>query len=98
MTLLMASGFIHLIILFTVGGKKYPLGMPLAGSCSAAIAAACHPPEEDVDASYEPLMWGAVQMKPSSTIESGVGHCSLSSLPVNQPIIGHLYAGKDKDV
>ncbi|CUS13874.1 unnamed protein product [Tuber aestivum] len=97
-TLLMVSGFIHLIVLFTAGSKKYPFGMPLAGSCSAAIAAACHPPEDDMDASYEPLMWGAVPVKSGSTAESEVGHCSLSSLPVDQPIIGHLYAGKDKDV
>ncbi|KAG0128318.1 hypothetical protein HOY82DRAFT_31421 [Tuber indicum] len=96
--LLMVSGFIHLIVLFVVGSKKYPLGMPLAGSCSAAIAAACHPPEGDMDASYEPLMWGTVPAKSGSTAEPEVGHCSLSSLPVDQPIIGHLYAGKDKDV
>ncbi|KAG0642426.1 hypothetical protein HOY80DRAFT_1106059 [Tuber brumale] len=97
--LLMVSGLIHLIVLFAIGSKKYPLGMPLAGSCSAAIAAACHPPEGDMDASYEPLMWGAVpKSKSGSTAESEVGHCSLSSLPVDRPIMGHLYAGKDKDV
>ncbi|RPB01871.1 hypothetical protein L873DRAFT_1827131 [Choiromyces venosus 120613-1] len=97
-TLLMASGLIHLIVLFAVGLKKYPLRMPLAASSSAAIAAAYHPPEDDIDALYEPLMWGAVPTMSSATTEPEVGHCSLSSLPVEQPIIGHLYAGKDKDV
>ena len=34
--------------------------MPIAGPCSAAISAACHRPEEDVDAATKPVMWGTV--------------------------------------
>lgn len=34
-------------------------GIPLAGSCSAAISAACHPPAGDDRASRKAVMWGA---------------------------------------
>ncbi|KAL8743097.1 MAG: hypothetical protein Q9184_008155, partial [Pyrenodesmia sp. 2 TL-2023] len=43
------------------GFRRYPAGMPLAGSNSAAISAACHAPVDDVDASILPVMWGAVR-------------------------------------
>lgn len=34
--------------------------MPLVSSCSAAISAACHKPEMDVDAHLMPVIWGEV--------------------------------------
>ena len=34
--------------------------MPLAGRCSAAISAACHPPEVDTNALTKALLWGVV--------------------------------------
>ncbi|KAB8226516.1 hypothetical protein BDV33DRAFT_186594 [Aspergillus novoparasiticus] len=34
--------------------------MPLAAHCSFAIAAACHPPGDDHEASLKPVMWGEV--------------------------------------
>ncbi|KAL1646103.1 hypothetical protein SLS58_003523 [Diplodia intermedia] len=42
--------------------RRYPAGMPLASSCSATISAACHPPEDDVDASVLPVQWGVKSM------------------------------------
>ena len=76
-----------------IGRFRYATGMPLAGSLSASISAACHPPEDDVDAHLRPVQWGAVSHG-IETNEDGelVGHCSFSSLPVEPPIPGQLYA------
>jgi hypothetical protein len=76
-----------------MGRLKYSAGMPLASSCSAAISAACHPPVEDVDAHLLPVQWGVVSYENrASDGEEGVGHCSFSSMPVEQPVPGRLYA------
>ena len=68
-----------------IGFRRHQ-GMPLAGSCSAAISAACHRPEEDVDAAIKPVMWGVVSS------EDGVGHCCFTSLEVSPPVQGERYA------
>jgi hypothetical protein len=73
---------------------RYPAGMPIASSCSAAISAACHPPKEDVDASLLAVQWGAVSHgeNPKSNGKAAVGHCTFTSLPVEYPLVGRLYA------
>ncbi|KFA71176.1 hypothetical protein S40288_04711 [Stachybotrys chartarum IBT 40288] len=63
-----------------------PNGMPLAGSCSAAIAAACHPGAKEPDAWKKPVKWGVVKYK-----EEDVCRCSFSSLEVQVPEKGQLY-------
>jgi hypothetical protein len=71
----------------------YPAGMPLASSCSAAISAACHAPPEESGASLLPVQWGAVTHgKVGDNGEEPIGHCCFSSLPVEVPIPGRLYA------
>jgi hypothetical protein len=76
-----------------IGRFRYPAGMPVAGSNSAAISASCHPSEEDVDAHLKPVMWGAVsQGTEGGTEEDGVGHCTFSCLEVEPPIAGRRYA------
>ena len=70
------------------GFRRYKPGVPLVGSCSAAISAACHLPEEDVHASEKPVLWGVVSRK-----EGGVGHCSFTSLKAEAPVEGESYAG-----
>lgn len=47
----------------TTDPAAYP--MPLVSTCSAAISAACHRHEEDVDAHLLPLIWGFVRDDPS---------------------------------
>ena len=74
-----------ILLLELLHGFKVHRGMPLAGSCSAAISAACHRPEEDVDAATKPVMWGVVSSK------NGVGHCCFTSFEVSQPVPGELY-------
>lgn len=43
-----------------LGMRKYKSPVPLAGNCSAAISAACHPPANDRNAAFKPVMWGEV--------------------------------------
>lgn len=76
-----------------IGQFKYAPGMPVAGSCSAAISAACHPLLEDTEASTKPVQWGAVTHgEQDDKEEETVGHCTFSSFPIHPPIPGHLYA------
>ena len=75
-----------MILIEVLNGFRVHRGMPLAGSCSAAISAACHRPEEDVDAATKPVMWGVVSS------ENGVGHCCFTSFEVSQPVPGELYS------
>ena len=75
-----------------IGRFKFASGMPVAASCSAAISAACHPSSEDADASILPVQWGAITHgKRTLTDEEPVGHCTFSSLPVEEPIPGRFY-------
>ena len=75
-----------MILIEVLNGFRVHRGMPLAGSCSAAISAACHRPEEDVDAATKPVMWGVVSS------ENGVRHCCFTSFEVSQPVPGELYS------
>ncbi|KAF6824089.1 hypothetical protein CPLU01_11018, partial [Colletotrichum plurivorum] len=59
----------------------------VAGSCSAAISAACHPGTYEKDAWKMPLRWGVV-----SEPKVEPRHCSFSSKPVEKPLEGQLYA------
>lgn len=72
------------------GFRKYRPGMPLVGSCSAAISAACHRPSEDIDAAILPVLWGSV----SGHEEGAVGHCCFTSFEVSPPMEGEFYAGQ----
>ena len=71
--------------------RKFRSGMPIAGSCSAAISAACHGLDEDAkegsEAPEEALMWGVVGVN-----KNGVEHCGFSSGEVEFPQNGKLYA------
>ena len=80
-------GSIALVFGNANGFRKYSGSMPLVGSNSAAISAACHAPNGDINASVSPIMWGAV--------ETGgeVGHCCFTSFDVIPLESGKLYAG-----
>ncbi|KAE8154580.1 hypothetical protein BDV25DRAFT_135750 [Aspergillus avenaceus] len=86
--------------LFLLGTfRKYSGGVPLAGNCSAAISAACHPPSggdsDSLDTSL--MMWGKVPASESGDADSGEGfepevyHCSFAST-VEPPVPGELYS------
>lgn len=80
-----------LLVIFglVMGSRTYEPGIPLAASCSIAISAACHVPEQELELHPEqaPLQWGVV---PGVFDERGNPHCSFSSQPVTQPV-DHVY-------
>lgn len=80
-TIAILGGFIN-------GFRKYPAGIPVVGSCSAAISAACHPPQNDLSAYLLPVKWGVVGQGEE------VGHCSFTSFEVTEPVDGQMYAGQ----
>lgn len=75
------------------GFRRYDDGIPLVGSCSAAISAACHRPCVDAMAYVRPVMWGVMDADGDGGMGSEVGHCCFSSFEVGKPVKGHLYAG-----
>ena len=75
------------------GLRRYKPGIPLVGSCSAAISAACHPPETDVGVAEKTLQWGALTGKQIEMDDGFIGHCCLTSFEVQPPEEGKLYAG-----
>lgn len=86
--LVIPAGMLMVIAIVTCGFKWYRYDMPLIGSCSAAISAACHPVNSDTRATLRPLMWGDV-----GTVDGGsTRHLSFSDGDVKAPKEGVLYA------
>ncbi|KAE8358689.1 hypothetical protein BDV27DRAFT_169261 [Aspergillus caelatus] len=85
----LAVAILMFAVLTTVSTFKLKPDIPVVGSCSVAISAACHPPEEDSDAAGKPLSWGAVRHQEGDR----PGHCCLTSQAVEKPRYGELYAG-----
>ncbi|KAK7224929.1 hypothetical protein V2G26_012932 [Clonostachys chloroleuca] len=71
-----------------IGRLRLREGMPLAGSCSAAISASCHVLEGT--SIYEPVKWGVVI--PPEEGKDGVGHCTFSNYHVDCLEPGKRYA------
>jgi hypothetical protein len=76
--------------------RRFASGMPIAGSCSLVIAAACHvadgnsgmaigPRQQKVRADL-PLMWGVMGVN-----GNGLEHCGFAATDVAEPIDGRLY-------
>ena len=85
----LAVGALILLAGLGLGFRRYAGSIPLAGSCSAAISAACHGKGTEVGTERMPLMWGVV-----SEEGSVIGHCAFSAEEVGTPLVGMLYAGK----
>ncbi|KAF3045926.1 hypothetical protein E8E12_007517 [Didymella heteroderae] len=92
-TAMLAVIILGILMVFTVVGAgyiPYRSDMPLAGSCSLAISAACHPDqysdERDEVMSEQKLQWGV-----DSTSADGIGHCAFSSREVGPLIRGRMY-------
>ncbi|KAK4550052.1 hypothetical protein LTR36_003019 [Oleoguttula mirabilis] len=84
-------GSFMLIAALGFGFRKFASHIPVAGSCSVALAAAAHRPKDDVDAAFLPVRWGDVHSEGSDE----VGHCCFTSEEVHELIPGRLYAGLD---
>lgn len=93
-------GSVLVVALLLIGYfRRYPAGIPIGGTCSAVVSAACHTRyQEDrklemhEDMVNRPVMWGVTIKGDSET----VGHCCFSSGKVEPPRHGFLYAGKTK--
>jgi hypothetical protein len=94
-------GSLMICLLIVLAFKRLKSAMPLAGACSAAISAACHPPkDEDPDTiALGPIKWGETMELSSDVIDGfqhdiddGKGHCSFTSLDTVKPKLGKLYA------
>lgn len=76
------------------GRMRYEPGIPVAGSCSVVLSAACHVEDGDGsgngDMALKPLQWGVT--RPGG--EDEVGHCAFSAGKVTFPQETELYAGE----
>jgi hypothetical protein len=85
-------GSLMVISILAFGYIPYRSGMPIAGSCSMAISAACQSVEQHESSgnkiSEKKLQWGVVSIGPD-----GIGHCAFSKNEVEPPVKGNLYAG-----
>jgi hypothetical protein len=83
-------GTFMMAVVIGCGIIPYKRGMPLAGSCSLAISAACHPEQDSEDASTllseQKLQWGVV-----NTSVDGIRHCAFSSREVGTLVKGRTY-------
>ncbi|KAE8363430.1 hypothetical protein BDV27DRAFT_158828 [Aspergillus caelatus] len=83
-------GAVALGALIGLSFRRFKSGMPVAGSCSLAIAASCHANANPRDLSREdesalPLQWGEVGGR------EPVRHCTFSSAEVYMPQNGRVY-------
>lgn len=93
----LAVGIFMFLCLVGLSFRPFETAMPVAGSCSLAIAAACHPEfdpnenrtvqsqTEDEDMALLPVRWGAVP------VNGRIGHCSFTSKDVDMPGGGQIY-------
>ncbi|KAF5855729.1 hypothetical protein ETB97_008565 [Aspergillus alliaceus] len=80
--------------------RRFKSVMPLAGACSAAISAACHPPKDDSldTAALGMVIWGETIAPPAwitghfEEVEDQKGHCGFTSLDTVRPLLTKIYA------
>ena len=90
MLVVISLGTCLIAIAIGMGRRKLAgSSMPVAGSCSFALAAASHRPEGDVDAAVLPVKWGEVL----EVGDAHVGHCCFTSQDVVGVVPGRMYAG-----
>ncbi|KAH7115539.1 hypothetical protein EDB81DRAFT_286349 [Dactylonectria macrodidyma] len=89
----LTSGVLVLAVVIT-GFRRLPAAIPVVGSCSLAIAAACHHPNglAQPDEPLVPLRWGVMGSCGEAPDEGGVGHCGFSSEYVDEPQVGIKYS------
>lgn len=97
--LAIAIGFIMLCALFGLSLRKFKSTMPMAGACSAAISAACHPSkDEDLEnISLGKVMWGETNASVGmgndfDEIDDQMGHCGFTTMEAVKPSMKKLYA------
>lgn len=78
---LLITLLIHLSYFFGLAASRFNNGLPIAGSCSAAIAAECHPTASHSEMSKFPLQWGCLE----GGVDDPEVHCAFWHIPVNFP-------------
>ena len=79
---------VSLIVMLIAGWKKVKPGIPVCGTNSVAIAAACHyAGEEDHNVVQRGLRWGVTEEPDGEK----AGHCSMSDGDVGRPVEGRMY-------
>jgi hypothetical protein len=68
--------------------EKTEIQLPPARHCSLVISAACHPPNDEVDAHLGEVRWGVTEV----ATEESVGHCTFTSREVTSVQPGRMYA------
>lgn len=90
-TLVFVVGILMLGVLAIVSRRTLPTAMPVVASCSLAIAAACHPPAEEVEEWLweKEVQWG---IPIDEEIKDGTdGHLCFTSKEVLPPVVGGIY-------
>jgi hypothetical protein len=85
MILVLVVGVVMVAFVVGMGHKKLRSAMPVAGSCSLAIAAACHPPHSNPSEAVNPaakLQWGVMNDGLNNVL-----HCGISDREVSDPIV-----------
>ncbi|KAK5111946.1 hypothetical protein LTR85_011693 [Meristemomyces frigidus] len=96
MILFAVFSFVVFLIAVWIGLQKLSNHLPLAGTCSAAISAACHPSRPDQQHAERKVRWGVDEgLKTGKTLDGGsvdVRRCTFTSDDVTYPVEGELYA------
>ena len=71
-------GFIAVLFGLGTGMRKYKATVPLAGSCSAVISAACHPPKGSVDTKLDAVEWKKVGQNSVEGEHPGLNHYTFT--------------------
>jgi hypothetical protein len=85
--LVMVILMVSLLVVAIFAARKLDPAIPVVGTCSWALSAACHDTGGEVDAALKPLLWGVVD----SGDERRAGHCTITSREVEKPFHGQLY-------
>ena len=80
--------FLLFVILAIKSWQRYKVVMPVAGSCSIVISAACHKAEREETPHLKKVMWGVLKDDDGE----GYGHCAFTLKLVQPPVAGRLYA------
>lgn len=82
--------FLLIMAVIMIGLSFRPLNapMPLVGTSSLAVSAACHHPNDPETEARKPLLWG-VTRRP---VDGKPGHCAFSSTRVSYPVPGDFYS------
>jgi hypothetical protein len=85
------AGVVLMLVAFSIGRFRLASAIPVAGSCSAAISAACHTSITDVKRPDEGFVkWGVIRKE----LVNEPGHCGFSAAPISAPVPNSLYAQK----